>query len=282
MGHRPPVGLDRRDGRGSCCLSIATRPSWPRSPAGHSWNCAPTRRPRGTSARRATGWRTSCSSPSSTASTPMTTCGPRRASSTWPEPAASGSSTRWTAPASSASQGRSDWAVHVAMAVGGDRRGRGRGAAGPRSRSRHRRPSGSAAPAHRRAAAGRRVAQPPPRCGLRGDRIDRRRHGPDGVGRRQDRRRHPRCGRGLRACGRAVRVGLVRPGGRRRRQRAARQPARRRRRCATATPTRGCPISSSAGRSTPRRCWRSRRNSTGPIGEHRPPEPPTARTVART
>ena len=53
------------------------------------------------------------------------------------------------------------------------------------------------------------------------------RHGPDGFGRRQDRRRDPRGGRRVRARRRPVRVGLVRPGGGGDGKRSACQPARR-------------------------------------------------------
>ena len=81
---------------------------------------------------------------------------------------------------------------------------------------------------------------------------------PDGFGRREDRRRDPRRRRGVRTRRRPVRVGLVRARRGRHGERLARQPPRRGSRCATATPTRGFPIWWCAARSTPRQSWRSR------------------------
>ena len=123
------------------------------------------------------------------------------------------------------SEGREDWAVHVALAVDGEPRvgavalpamGVVLGNRGPAAARR----------AGRGAAAG---GQPEPPTGVRS--LRRRAAGGDhrahGVGRRQDRRRHPRGGRGLRPRRRPVRMGFGCAGGRGAGQRAPRQPARR-------------------------------------------------------
>ena len=66
-----------------------------------------------------TAWPTSSSWPRSTGSTPGTTCAPRKGSSTWRAPGRLWIIDPLDGTREFRQTDRSDWAVHVAMAVGG-------------------------------------------------------------------------------------------------------------------------------------------------------------------
>nr|BFE67750.1 hypothetical protein GCM10020092_010510 [Actinoplanes digitatis] len=119
-------------------------------------------------------------------------------------------------------EGRTDWAVHVALWTADCSRPSCLAAGAvampsPAPHARHRPaarvPAAAAGGRDRRADPDRR--QPHPAAGLRHRprRGDRRRAGADGIGRGEDRRGDQRRGRRIRARRRAVRVGQRRPGG---------------------------------------------------------------------
>ena len=166
--------------------------------------------------------------------------------------------------------GRSDWAVHVAMAVGGVARRRRGGAAGPRHGALARPTPRSC----RRSAPGERPrvvvsrSRPPDVAyevteAIGGVMV------PMGSAGAKIAAVDPRRGRGLRARRAASTSGTRAPRWRWPRPAGCTPAGSTGSPCATATPTRGCPTSSSAGRSMRTPSWRSPPGSTAPTGRHR-------------